>query len=200
MNSKLLAFPFVAVVGPKVKGVAFRSVELCFAERYGQSARDRAIEHMPPELAEKFRLRLILAATWYPIEDYKACFRAFRAAMGAGAELSREIGRLSARHDMAQVHKQLFAKLISPGALLSLSQRFFNNYYDTGSFEIVDSQRGFVRARASGCAGWDENMWSELAGASEALLEVAGAKHVRLRIVSGGRDGDESSELEARWV
>jgi hypothetical protein len=190
----------VAVAVPKVKGVAFRSIELCFAERYGQAARERAIEHMPPALAEKFRMRLILAASWYPIEDYKACFRAFRAAMGAGPELSREVGSLSARHDMAQVHKQFFAKLISPGALLSLSQRFFNNYYDTGSFTIVDSQRGFVRARASGCIGWDENMWSELAGASEALLAAAGAKHVRLRIVSGGHDRDESTEFEARWV
>lgn len=158
------------------------------------------MERMPAALAQNFRLRLLLAASWYPIDDYKACFRAFRAATGAGPELSREIGKLSARHDMAQVHKQLLAKLISPGALLSLSQRFFNNYYDTGKFEIIESQRGFVRARATGCAGWDENMWSEFAGASEALLEIAGAKHVRLRIVSGGSDGDDRAEFEARWT
>jgi len=190
----------VAVTDPKVKGIAFRTIELCFAERYGQAARERANEHLPTDLADNFRLRLILASSWYSIEDYKACFRAFRAATGAGVELSREVGRLAARHDMAQVHKQLFAKLISPGALLSLSQRMFNNYYDTGSFKIVESQRGFVRAQAAGCAGWDENMWAELAGSSEALLEIAGAKHVRLRTTSGGRDGDDGVELEARWV
>lgn len=185
---------------PKVKGIAFRTIDLCFAERYGQPARERANEHLPAALAERFRLHLILASSWYPIEDYKACFRAFRAATSSGVELSREIGRLAARHDMAQVHKQLFAKLISPGALLALSQRFFNNYYDTGTFKIVESQRGFVRARATGCVGWDENMWAELAGSSEALLEIAGAQHVRLRATGGGRDGDESIELEARWV
>jgi hypothetical protein len=190
----------VVAAAPKVKGIAFRTIELCFAERYGHAARERANEHLPPELAENFRLRLILATSWYPIEDYKACFRAFRAATGGGAEVAREIGRLAARHDMASVHKQLFAKLISPGALLALSQRFFNNYYDTGTFKILESQRGFVRAQATACAGWDENMWAELAGSSEALLEIAGAKHVRLRITNGGRDGDESAELEARWV
>jgi hypothetical protein len=190
----------VVASAPKVKGIAFRTIELCFAERYGRPARERANEHLPAELAENFRLRLILATSWYPIDDYKACFRAFRAATGGGAEVAREIGRLAARHDMASVHKQLFAKLISPGALLSLSQRFFNNYYDTGTFKILESQRGFVRAQATACAGWDENMWAELAGSSEALLEIAGAKHVRLRITNGGRDGDESAELEAHWA
>lgn len=190
----------MVAASPKVKGIAFRTIELCFAERYGQAARERANEHLPPELASNFRLRLILASSWYPIEDYKACFHAFRAATGAGTEVPREIGRLAARHDMAGVHKQLFAKLISPGALLSLSQRYFNNYYDTGTFKIAESQRGFVRAQATGCVGWDENMWTEVAGSSEALLEIAGARHVRLRITSGGRDGDESAELEARWV
>ncbi len=84
--------------------------------------------------------------------------------------------------------------------MLALSQRVFNNYYDTGRFEILESKRGFVRAQATRCAGWDENMWTELAGSSEALLEIAGAKHVRLRIANGGRDGDEGAELEAHWA
>jgi hypothetical protein len=190
----------VVAASPKVKGIAFRTVELCFARRYGPGARERANEHLPAEIAENFRLHLILATNWYPIDQYKACLRAFRAAAGGGAEVAREIGRLAARHDMAQVHKQLLARLISPGALLALSQRVFNNYYDTGRFEILESERGFVRAQAVGCAGWDENMWTELAGSSEALLEIAGAKQVRLRIVKGGGDGDEGAELEARWA
>jgi hypothetical protein len=190
----------VVAAAAKVKGIAFRTVELCFTERYGSAARERANEQLPVELAQNFRLHLILATSWYPIDDYKDCLRAFRAAAGGGAEVAREIGRLAARHDMAQVHKQLLAKLISPGALLALSQRVFNNYYDTGRFEILESQRGFVRAQATGCAGWDENMWTELAGSSESLLEIAGAKHVRLRVANGGRDGDEGVELEARWM
>jgi hypothetical protein len=195
-----LTIQWVVAAAPKVKGIAFRSIELCFTERYGPAARERANEHLPARLAENFRLHLLLATSWYPIDEYKACLQAFRAAAGGGADVAREIGRLAARHDMAQVHKQLLARLISPGALLSLSQRVFNNYYDTGRFEILESQRGFVRAQARGCAGWDENMWTELAGSSESLLEIAGAKHVRLRIVNGGRDGDQGAEFEARWV
>ncbi len=78
----------------KVKGVAFKTIELCFTELRGQAARARVDEHLPAELAEGFRYRTILATNWYSIELYKACFRAFRAATGEGADLAREIGKL----------------------------------------------------------------------------------------------------------
>lgn len=184
----------------KVKGVAFKTIELCFTELRGQAARARVDEHLPAELAEGFRYRTILATNWYSIELYKACFRAFRAATGEGADLAREIGKLAARHDMAGVHKQILAKLISPQALVGMSQRVFNTYYDTGSFAIEESRRGFIRAKCTGCVGFDENMWSEVAGSCESLLEIAGAKFIRLRIVSGGGDVSDAAEMEARWA
>ena len=58
---------------------------------------------------------------------------------------------------MSGVHEQIFAKLVSPRALLAMSQRVFNTYYDTGRFEIVHSERGHVHARSGNCVGWDAN-------------------------------------------
>jgi hypothetical protein len=43
-------------------------------------------------------------------------------------------------------------------------------------------------------------MWSELCGSCEGQLEIAGARHVRLRIVSGAGDPDTDAEFEARWA
>lgn len=183
-----------------MKGLAFRTVDSCFRELRGETLRRRADELLPQELAEGFRYHTILAAGWYPVEQYKALFRAFRSATGEGAELAREIGRFAARQDMAGVHKQLVARLLSPQTLLGMTQRMFSTYYDTGQFSIVESRSGYVRGCATGCVGWDESMWSELMGASESLLEIAGAKHVRLRTIAGGRDGDASLDVEARWA
>ncbi len=101
---------------------------------------------------------------------------------------------------MAGVHKQILARLISPQALVGMSQRVFNTYYDTGSFAIEESRRGFIRAKCTGCVGFDENMWSEVAGSCESLLEIAGAKFIRLRIVNGGGDQSDAAEMEARWA
>jgi hypothetical protein len=66
--------------------------------------------------------------------------------------------------------------------------------------QISDSRSGYVRATWSGCEGWDENLWAELAGSCEVLLEMAGAKHVRLRVIKGGRTGDNVCEMEAHWA
>ena len=76
---------------------------------------------------------------------------------------------------MSGVHKQSLIKLVSPQALLAMSQRVFNTYYDTGRFAIVHSERGHDQARCGNCVGWDANMWMELAGSCESLLEIAGA-------------------------
>jgi hypothetical protein len=166
----------------------------------GVAAHERAVALLAPEVAEAYRYGTLLAASWYPISWYRDVFRALRAATGAGPELPRRIGALAVQHDMRGAHKRFVAWFSSPQTLLSLSQRVFNTYYDTGKLEIIDSRAGFVRMRATGCIGWDLNMWSELAGSSQALLEVAGARHVRVRAISGGQDGDHQHELEAHWV
>jgi hypothetical protein len=175
-------------------------VETCFTELSGAAARRRADDLLPKELAEAFRYQTLLAAGWYPIESYKALFHGFRLVRNEGPELARQIGRLAARHDMAGVHKQIIAKVLSPQTLLGMSQRVFSTYYDTGKFSILESRAGFVHARATGCVGWDENMWSEILGSCESLLEIAGARHVRMRTLEGGRDGDTLMDVEARWA
>ena len=186
--------------GPRVKGIAFRTVDQCFTELRGEPLRDKAFELMPRELADGFRYHTLLAASWYEIAWYRETFRALRAATGEGPELSRAIGKLAVRHDMSGVHKQILARIVSPQVLLGMSQRVFNTYYDTGKFGIVESRGGFVRAHCTGCAGWDQNMWSELTGSCESLLEIAGAQHVRIRAVQGAGDGDSDAELEAHWA
>lgn len=184
---------------PRVKGVAFRTIDSCFTELCGAEARAKAHTLMGNDVAQAYRYGTVLAASWYPISWYRDVFAAFRAAVNAGPELPRRIGRLAVQHDMRGAHKRLIAWLASPQTLLALSQRVFSNYYDTGLVEIVESKAGLVRMRASGCVDWDLNMWSELAGSSEALLELAGAHQVQVRWLSGGRDGDVEHELEARW-
>lgn len=185
---------------PRVKGIAFRTVDTCFIELHGSEARARAHSLMGSEVAEAYRYGTVLAASWYPISWYRDVLGAFRAAVNAGPELPRRIGRLAAQHDMKGAHKRLIAWLASPQTLLSLSQRVFSNYYDTGSLQILESRSGYVRMRSSGCLDWDVNMWSELAGSCEALLEIAGARQVQVRWLSGSREGDLDHEFEAHWT
>ena len=189
-----------SVTEPRVKGVAFRTIDLCFAELRGVEVRARAREFMHVDVAGAYRDGLLLAASWYPISWYRDAFRAFRAGTGEGLELPRTIGKRAVFHDFRGVHKQLLAKVVSPQMLLDLGHRVFNTYYDTGRLEVLESRKGYAKVRLAGCLGWDANMWSELCGSCEGQLEIAGARHVRLRVLWGGGETDANAEFEAHWV
>jgi uncharacterized protein (TIGR02265 family) len=185
---------------PRVKGVAFRTVDVCFAELRGDELHARAQKLMSSELADAFGRGLILAASWYPIGWYRETLRAFRAANNEGFELVRQIGYQSVRRDMVGTYKMMFARILSPQMLLSLAQRIFSTYYDTGESRVIESRRGHCVMRLHQCLGWDANMFQEIHGSSTALLELAGAKDVRIHIRQGGRDNDVDAEYEAVWT
>jgi hypothetical protein len=184
---------------PRVKGVSFRTVQAVFAELRGKEMLERALDLMKPELSDAYRKNTMLAASWYPISWYRDALASCRRAAHEGPELMRAIGYRSMMLDMGSVYKQLVARFLSPQLLLGFSGRLFNTYYDTGKFEVIDAHKGSVTVRASECVGWDQNMWTEIAGSSVAMLELSRAKDVRLRVLAGGKDGDTSLEMVAYW-
>jgi uncharacterized protein (TIGR02265 family) len=188
------------VAEPRVKGVAFRTIDACYLELRGPKHYARAQELMASDLRDAYRNGLILAASWYSIGWYRDALRSFRAANGEGLELVRQIGYQAVRRDMVGTYKMMFARILSPQMLLSLSQRIFSTYYDTGESQVTESRRGHCVMRLHGCSGWDANMFQEIHGSSGSLLELAGAKEVRVHIRAGGRDGDDNAEYEAIWV
>jgi hypothetical protein len=185
---------------PRVKGTTFRSVVVALHELRGESAVTRAYALMAPELSEAYRRGAILSSGWYPISWYRELFRAVVAAANGGPQFARSVGYQSTKYDMAKIHNRLISLFVSPQVLLKFAAGYFSNYYDTGRFEVLESERGHIKARCIGCTGFDQNMWNDIAGSSTALLEGAGAKHVRLHIAGGGHDGDDFIEMDAFWT
>src|SRR5262249_46979943 len=98
------------------------------------------------------------------------------------------------------VHKQWLLKIVSPQMLLNLSQLVFNSYYDHGTLKVLESRKGYAQIQCEKCFGWDENMWNELVGSCETQLELAGAQHVRMRMLEGGHNNEARCKLEAHWI
>ncbi|WP_437310177.1 hypothetical protein [Sorangium sp. So ce388] len=183
---------------PRVKGVAFRSAYVSFGKLRGEPVQKLSLDEMCEPLRHGLRYGSIVSTGWYPIAWYKDLFQAIRRTSGEGKDLIHQIGRQCTRDDMSGIYK-VIAALISPSALFSLGQRVFANYYSVGRVQVLQSRRGFTRARWIGCPGFDENMWTEVIGSCEQLLEIGGASHVRQRIIAGGGDHDEHLELTAHW-
>ncbi|WP_437666343.1 hypothetical protein [Sorangium sp. So ce1182] len=183
---------------PRVKGVAFRSAFVSFGKLRGEPVQKLSLDEMCEPLRDGLRYGSIVSTGWYPIAWYKDLFQAIRRTSGEGKDLIHQIGRQCTRDDMSGIYK-VIAALISPTALFSLGQRVFANYYSVGRVQVLQSRRGFTRARWSGCSGFDENMWTEVIGSCEQLLEIGGASHVRQRVIAGGGEHDEHLELTAHW-
>ena len=185
--------------GPKVKGVTLRSALQALERLRGKAIYDATVAAMPSDLAEAVRYRTIIASKWYPIEWYCAVHAAMMTATHEGERLIRDVERDAARADMTGVYSIAF-KLLSPQTLINLSSRLFSTYYDTGSVETLEARKGYVRIRWSGCTGFNRTIWVGIVASCEYMLELAGAKNVRVYLRYGGGDGDDFAEGEAFWT
>jgi hypothetical protein len=183
---------------PQVKGVAFRSVYVSLGKLRGETVQRAALAAVSEALRHGFTYRGIVPGGWYPIEQYKELLRGIRAVTGESKELVFDIGRQCTRDDMSGIYSMI-AKLISPQSLWSLSQRLFSAYYSMGTVKMSETHRGYSHAVWSNCRSFDENMWTEVLGSCVQLLEIGGAKDVRIRVLSGGRDGNDHMEAAAHW-
>ncbi|MCC6644386.1 MAG: hypothetical protein IT374_02300 [Polyangiaceae bacterium] len=179
--------------------MSFRSVMNAVESLRGAGARERCVGAMAPEIGDPLRYGQIVAGGWYPIGWYKAMWQGVLAGAQGGPELVRQVAHECMRQDTAGVYR-LVMRLVSPETVFAGASRFFSTYYDTGTLQVRHRDTGFARAEWTGCAGFDRTMWQEVVASGEALVEFAGGKHVRHRILSGGRDGDVDTVSEVHWV
>ena len=157
-----------------------------------------ALAALPPDLGNRIKAGTLLTGNWYPLTWYLEMHRAARKVTGAGPELARTLGFENTMDDLKGVYR-IFIKMLSPQFVISKSTFLFNAYYDTGKMEVVDAVERSARARWTGCAGFDQNLWQDVIGGSEAGMVLSGAKDIHIDIVSGGKDGDDHLEVHARW-
>ncbi|MCB9585628.1 MAG: hypothetical protein H6718_09530 [Polyangiaceae bacterium] len=189
---------------PQIKGLSTRSVFQALGTLRGPEVAEQVIERLvasaeSQELGELLRLGGILASTWYPLAWHGQLMRAVRQVTGEGPELIWALGRESTAADLSSVHK-MFMGLLAPHTVLSVSPRMFGNYYDTGKVQVSESRKGYGLVEWSGCRGFDANLWTEILGGSEALLEAAGAKSIAIQRLHGGGNGQDFMRADANWL
>jgi len=187
------------ILTPRVKGISFRSVLHALEALRGPEAVPACMKVMPPDLSDAYRYGTILASSWYPIDWYRALLGAVNTSANQGDRFVVAIGRQCMREDMSGLYRAAF-KLLSPQAVIRMTPRIFSNYYDTGKCTVVEAKVGYAHANWAGCTGFDRNMWNEIFGATEMVMELAGAKHIRSRVLAGGSDGDDTADFAGHWA
>jgi hypothetical protein len=124
-------------------------------------------------------------------------WRGIRASAAGDLEFVKHLGREAFRHDLNAVHR-IMMKVVSPQTVVSFGTRLTALYY-SGIETSFATQSGFARGSFYNASGWDENMWAEIHGALEVMLELARARKIEVTLTAGGGTSDEFAEFEGRW-
>jgi hypothetical protein len=184
---------------PSYKGTGFKSCLNALRKLRGAATVESTMAQLPTEIADAIRYQRIVASGWYPVEWLRALHAGAQAATKEGASLARAIGAEAMRIDLSGIYRVLLI-VVSPQAIVSKSARAFKLFYTHGEMNVLEATRGRAHAEWKGCKGFDANVWNDTLGSCEAALELCGAKNLRIRLVSGGRDGDERAEVVASWT
>jgi hypothetical protein len=183
----------------RTKGVSLLSFVSTLRTLHGSEATERTLDNLPGEVCAALREGLVVASSWYPLGWHRAMHASAQRACKASPELARSIGFHGTQADFRGVYR-FVASLIAPDRLIRISPRVWSNYFDGGKVTIDEHYTGKVLTTFSECHGFDRSLWENTIGGSLAVLDIAGAKNVRTRVVRGGGDGDDLLEVELSWT
>jgi hypothetical protein len=182
--------------GPHAKGINFRSLIGAARRLLGPATLDKMITHLPPELAERVQKNAFVTGSWYPLADFRRLHGSALAATGRSVELTRELARDCARDDFRGIFRVL-TFVLTPEWIMRRVPVIWSRYFDTGKV-TVEARPCFARARFAAAAGFDHVLWQDVIGGSTGVLEVCGAKDLKMTVEGGGGDDDFMS-LAAEW-
>jgi hypothetical protein len=185
-------------VESEMKGLSLRNYVPTLASIRGEGVSERAMALLAPPLRDALQSGKIVPSGWYPVAWKRELHAAGRAATGE-ARLAWIMGEEMTRRDLTGIYRA-FLRVVSPRYVLSAGSRIFSTYFRPGAMRVVETRRGFVRVAFNECIGFDRNMWQDVLGGCQATLEAAGASAVRLRLESGGGDGDSVASAVAWWA
>jgi hypothetical protein len=160
----------------------------------------RTIELCPREVGDALRVNAFVSSGWYPIEQFAQIHDAAQRACNEGHELSRALGRDGLLEDFRTGVNRLITLAIAPEAIFKWAPRVLGLYYDRGRIVIEESHAGRAMGRFEGFDGFTRSVWEDLLGGCVGALELAGAKNVTVRTLSGGQDGDPHLGISVRWT
>jgi len=182
----------------KVKGNIIKARQAFVVDRFGDDAWTKVLEALPGEDRKAFG-GMIVNVAWFDFAQATRLDEAIVKVLGGGnTKLFEEMGRASARENLAGVHSNLVAPG-DPQAFMKKANVIYRFYYDVGhrSYEETGPAEGtlttfdaetFSVADCATVIGWYKE-----------ALAMCGAKNVWMEEVSCRARGDDVCQYKVRW-
>jgi hypothetical protein len=171
--------------GVRVKGVNFIMFLDAVGRVYGSEARQRLEREATGQLGNALRFGGIVAGGWYNIDLYRAMWNLFCEQLRLDDAGVRRLSQKATGLGVNVVYRTL-AKISTPAMLISLGERIFRNYFENGEVSVLESNANGAVVDFCRCYGFDNRIWNHVIGGCLYFLEVAGAKSIDFRVLSGG--------------
>jgi predicted hydrocarbon binding protein len=179
------------------KGITFTHARSYVEGTFGATGWNAVLQHSRPD--DRATLGGIVAVGWYELDLYARLLRSIDSALGRGdLELMAAIGRYGAEKDLNTVYR-LFFRLQSPAYAIEKVAEYWRKFHDTGVWTVEREGSGKARGtlRDWGCV--DRALCREMMAYMTRVLELVGAKEVRLSHPRCRADGETECFFSLRW-
>jgi hypothetical protein len=179
-----------------VKGTSLVSTVRYIQETHGQTGLKQVFAGLSPaerDLAEAG----FLTSSWYPLDLLMKLTLLGKEQFGP--KLPKALGKASADYALSRVYK-IFFRVGSPQFIISRATAVYKNYYERGEMKAVVAEKGHAVVELSGIPSQAPEFCERLIGWQERMLELSGAKDVKVvHDLCLGR-GDAVCRFEGWWA
>jgi predicted hydrocarbon binding protein len=176
-----------------VKGSPVKSLLKFIDRELTPEQRDHVFAKMPEEYAERFKRGSFLVTETLPVGVLNRMTEEAAIARAESMEsFARRAGRSAAEEALTGVYR-LFAKVMTPTALLSRAGKVWGSLYARGSLVVTSEESHRARLRLEDFPT-EPAMCARITGWIERLTEMTGSKNPRVnhdRCMSRGADACE---------
>jgi hypothetical protein len=142
---------------------------------------------------------VVLPVAWFPVDVYESLLGSAERVLGpSDGSVAVEIGAATASRDLPSTHR-LFMQSATPAMALARIPQLWRTYHSRGEVIISQVPAGGWRLEVRDLYPDTHLHAMAMCGFYEKLLELAGARDVRVALLSSRGRGDDRTVTSLRW-
>jgi len=181
-----------------MRGMALGAAVKYIKQTYGEEGFKKVVEAMEAGDREVMAGNLN-PVNLYPIKAYTSFLDTADKLLGKGDyELCRQVGIFEAGETFSGLYK-VFLEIGNPHFVIKKAGLAWRTLHDAGDLEIEQTGDKFVRGKITNFPDAHKAFCADLLGYFAKVLEMSGAKNLRVKETKCLCSGDEYCEFEVNW-